>query len=183
MKSVSFASKNQVFLVEPIGNHLSSMGLFYSQEELQDIEEENLWIAKEVTNGNQSMIIDEEEHSVRGLELEIPSIACTRCEIDDEAFEAVMAEQDNQDRRDVFDPDAIVAAYQKHGAKLSQLQARKVGISDYVTAMESYNQYDEDKSCRALKGVPKVASINSFAVSSKITKDNRNLRKFGAKAA
>ena len=60
------------------------------------------------------------------------------CEVEDDAFFAVMKEQKYQRRHGAYDPDAICAAYVAKGAKQARVEAYNVGMLDYEKAVVFY---------------------------------------------
>jgi len=137
-KSIRFRDEIEVVEVERFSDHCESGDLWYSEAEYFAIERENLKISWQRMNNK---LMDDEQQTVRGLELEVDSsVARRRHENEDRAFDAVMAEQDYQDRHGVYDPYAIAEAYQKNGAQQSQLEAYAVGLMDSQGVMMENSQ-------------------------------------------
>jgi len=133
-KSIRFNDKVEVIEVESFSDHTVSGNLWYSEADYFAISRENLKLSWQRMNNKE--LVDEEQQTVRGLEHEVDPVASRqRYETQDRAFEAVMEEQDYQDRKGFHDPYAIAEAYQKHGARKSQIEAYAVGLDDFEKGM------------------------------------------------
>jgi len=155
-KLVNFVNTVDVYIYDNSRvNAISNTELWYSRDDVEAMRCQGFAIAKGMKNGE---IVEGNEHSLRGLELHDPK-NLKRCRRNySKSFEAVMFEQKNQMKKQIYDPNAIASVYIKKGAKKAQNDAYRRGTLDCVPISPNL-----DSSCDRKKS-QKYSRINVHAL-------------------